>query len=166
VHLVGFTIEIANTKSPSKNKIQSLFNPVMFLEHFSFFYLPPKFCKHGCFCPPMLHVQYICLRFNYLNNLNLYIHLSTTGSENKVSCNHYLMTRRRKIVIHYTLWQLCTHRNNLWHPVEDKISQNLCRHGKDEKYPNTPAGMWLQIFEPTDHYLNDWRMAPSGGVEC
>ena len=97
--------------------------------------------------------------------INLHIHLSTIGSGNKVSCNHYLMTRRRKIVI-YCIHSGSTLRNNLWHPVEDKISHHLHRHGKDEKTPNTPAGIWLQIFQTTHHYFAEWGMAPFAGVQC
>lgn len=108
----------------------------MSLEHFSFSYLPPKFCKHCCFCPPRPHVQYLCLRFNYLNKFkSVYIiYLSTTGSGNKVLCTHYLMIRRRKTVIY------CIHSDSFaptettfdtqWRIRFPRISACMARMGK------------------------------------
>jgi hypothetical protein len=76
------------------------------------------------------------------DNQSLYIHLSTTGSGNKVSCNHYLMTRRKKTVIHSihsgSFAPTETTSDTQWRIQFPKISAAMARM---RKKPNTAAGM-------------------------
>ena len=137
----------------------------MTLEHFSFFFIfhpNPKFVQlsyvpgtvflflifHPNFVNTVVSALPGCMFSTSISDsttsptLNLYKHLSTAGSGNKVSCNHYLMIRRWKIVIY------CVHSDSFTatETTSDakwriRFPQNLCMHGKDEKNPSTTTGM-------------------------
>jgi hypothetical protein len=74
----------------------------MSLEHFYFFILHRNLVNTIVSALPGCMFSTSVSDSTISATLNLYIlvHFSTTGSGNKVSCNHYLIIRRRKTVIY------------------------------------------------------------------
>lgn len=158
----------------------------MTLEHFSFFFIfhpNPKFVQlsyvpgtvflflifHPNFVNTVVSALPGCMFSTSISDsttsptLNLYKHLSTAGSGNKVSCNHYLMIRRWKIVIY------CVHSDSF--TATETTSDAKWRI----RFPKS-LHAWQGWEKPQHHY---WDVTPDlwthrllhlwlkyGGVQC